>query len=89
VLKVNALTATQIYHALCQEGYIKPVDSSEMPGEEVLWHNITKGNGLAHATARKPIKRKTAEELVQKKLSRRYPHSPEVYCRDNFYGLVE
>jgi Mn-dependent DtxR family transcriptional regulator len=52
VLKVSISIATQIYQDLCKEGYIELVDASKPPnGEEILWHNTTKGNGLAHATA--------------------------------------
>ncbi len=61
-LKVNSSTAKQIFQDLCRLGYIEPTDESD---EENRWCVTTKGSALAGASAQKPIKRKTAERLIQ------------------------
>ncbi len=66
-LEVSPTAAQQIFQDLCELGYIIPTNET---GQEVRWHVTTKGNGLAGASARKPITRKTAERIVKQFLER-------------------
>jgi predicted nucleotidyltransferase len=66
ILAVDLATAKQVYEQLVAEGYIKAPDDTRDEG----WQTTTRGNALAHASARKPITRKTAERLVAALLDR-------------------
>ena len=66
-LEVSPATAQQIFQDLCELGYIAPTDETD---QENRWYVTTKGNGLAGASARKPIKRETAKRLVKQFLER-------------------
>jgi DNA-binding transcriptional regulator YhcF (GntR family) len=66
-LEVSPATARQIYQDLCELGYIAPTDKTD---REPRWRVTEEGNRLIAASARKPIKRKTAERLVQQFLER-------------------
>lgn len=71
VLGVDRSMATQIYEELYREGYLEPVPENhlfyEKPGH---WFTTIKGNALAQASTRKPIKRQTAERLIEEFLAR-------------------
>lgn len=65
-LGVDLVTARQVSQELFAEGYIEPA----VHARDESWQTTTRGNALAHATARKPITRKTAERLVAEFLNR-------------------
>ena len=70
-LKLDITTATQVFQDLLREGYIELSDPPDAPHRNSeRWHNTIKGNALANATARKPIKRSTADKLIQEFLQR-------------------
>jgi DNA-binding MarR family transcriptional regulator len=70
-LKIDTATATQVFQELLREGYIELSDPPDAPNRSNdRWNNTIKGNALASATARKPIKRSTADKLIQEFLQR-------------------
>jgi hypothetical protein len=86
VLGIDLLQARQVYEELRTEGYIEPQD---LPltgqADDGSWQTTVKGNALAHATARKPITRRTADRLVEEFLNR----VKEVNACDNYVYRVK
>jgi len=65
------LQARHVYEKLRTEGYIEPSDlPPAFHADDENWQTTMKGNTLAHATARKPIARRTADRLVEEFLKR-------------------
>jgi predicted nucleotidyltransferase len=71
LLDIDLFKAKQVFQVLSTEGYIEPFDSlTTSDGDHESWQTTIKGNALAHATARKPITRQTADRVVQEFLNR-------------------
>lgn len=66
ILDSDLSTSKQVIQELHAGGYIELLIDKD--GEK--WQTTIKGNALAHATARKPITRKTAERLLTEFLNR-------------------
>src|SRR5581483_5665468 len=87
VLKLDASDAERVFQDLCTENYIEPLDPID-PSEtdRTRWRTTIKGNALAHATARKPITRRTAERLIHAFLNRVNEINS---CEDYIYSVKQ
>lgn len=70
VLGIDLSRAKQVYQDLYREGYIEPIPEHHPFYQPDHWFTTTKGNALAGASAKKPIKQRTAERLIEEFLAR-------------------
>lgn len=76
VLKINKITAEEIFEILKNEKLIEIIKDRDI----FFWTTTIKGNSLSMASAAKPILRKTAEKIIKNFLERVH-HINE----DNYY----
>ena len=86
LMHVDEETAEHIFNDLRTEGYIEITEEyTHAAAKDIRWQTTLKGNHLALATARKPIKRKTAERLVKEFLQR----VEEINANDDYVYYIQ
>ncbi|MFD7012367.1 hypothetical protein [Rhodococcus jostii] len=73
VLETSSDRALNALDALCTEGYLNTSGS----GDEQQWHTSVKGNALAMAKLGKPIRRSTAERLLNDVIGRAHAYNTD------------